>query len=156
MGICHLDDEGSYVLIHVPTMKALGHLEHHSFGEWGDYPADEGQESCYQIGGSGPGGGRIIHIYEDGTSGLEAALSDQSALAQRCSVLTDIANVDNIGTIDTLENNSGADNTPPIVAICDGTSAAGAAASYEWPNGQTDGFLPNKEELSVGSNQSMR
>ena len=27
------------------------------------------------------------------------------------------------------------------------------AAAYEWPNGQTDGFLPNREELDLLFNQ---
>ena len=27
------------------------------------------------------------------------------------------------------------------------------AADYEWPNGQTDGFLPNREELDLLFNQ---
>ena len=40
---------------------------------------------------------------------------------------------------------SGIANTPLIAAACGG--AAAVAADYVWPRGQTDGFLPNKEEL---------
>jgi hypothetical protein len=42
-------------------------------------------------------------------------------------------------------------NTPLIAVQCPGdeTNAAVLAAVYVWPNGQTDGFLPNKEELNL-------
>ena len=49
--------------------------------------------------------------------------------------------------------NSGAENTPRIIDVCGDSSAAGVAAAYVWPNGQTDGFLPNREELDLLFNQ---
>ena len=60
-----------------------------------------------------------------------------------------MAGVDNIIDSETPDPNSGAYNTPLIVAACGTDTAAYAAATYVWPNGQTDGFLPNKEELNL-------
>ena len=54
--------------------------------------------------------------------------------------------MENIGDND-VDSNSGAVNTPLIAVACGG--AAAVAAVYVWPNGQTDGFLPNKEELDL-------
>ena len=86
-------------------------------------------------------------------SGLEAAREDQAS-AQWCNSNTDIPEVENLGFDLTISDpNSGAVNTPLIIDICGNSSAAGVAAAYEWPNGQTDGFLPNREELDLLFNQ---
>ena len=86
-------------------------------------------------------------------SGLEAAPEDQTP-AQWCNSNTDIPEVENLGFDLTISDpNSGAVNTPLIIDICGNSSAAGVAAAYEWPNGQTDGFLPNREELDLLFNQ---
>ncbi len=106
----------------------------------------------YDVGDTGPAGGIVFHVTNGGLNGLEAAPVDQAS-AQWCSVIIDIANVDNISSSATPDSNSGADNTPLIVAQCGSNSAAGIAANYVWPNGQTDGFLPNKEELNLLYNQ---
>ncbi len=92
-----------------------------------------------------------------GTSGLEAAPVDQSTgIVQWCFGFEDlgfedIAGVVNLPSADTPDPNSGAHNTPKIIEepSCGATSAAGVAAAYVWPEGQTDGFLPNKEELNL-------
>ncbi len=106
----------------------------------------------YLIGDVGPAGGIVFHVTNGGLNGLEAAPEDQ-AIALWCSSHTDIADVDNIGKIENEtpdpDSHSGAHNTPLIVAQCGSDSAAGVAANYVWPNGQTDGFLPNKEELDL-------
>ena len=88
----------------------------------------------------------MFSVSADGLTGLEAAPEDQSDDVVWC-LFFDIAGVDNIFNVATPDPNSGAHNTPLIVAACGSTSAAAVAAAYEWPNDQTDGFLPNKEEL---------
>ena len=103
-------------------------------------------ETIYAIGDDGPGGGIVFSVSADGLTGLEAAPEDQSNGVVWCSFI-DIAGVDNISNAATPDPNSGAHNTPLIAAACGSTSAAAVAAAYEWPNDQTDGFLPNKEEL---------
>ncbi len=106
----------------------------------------------YEIGDTGPAGGIVFHVINGGLNGLEAAPGDQPN-AFWCSSYGDIANVDNIGAAITPDSHSGAHNTPLMVAQCDAFSAAGVVANYVWPNGQTDGFLPNKEELNLLFNQ---
>ena len=110
-------------------------------------------ETIYAIGDDGPGGGIVFSVSADGMSGLEAAREDQTS-AQWCNSNTDIPEVENLGFDLTISDpNSGAVNTPLIIDICGNSSAAGVAAAYEWPNGQTDGFLPNREELNLLFNQ---
>jgi hypothetical protein len=105
----------------------------------------------YAIGDVGPGGGIVFHVIELGFHGLEAAPVDQSTGVDWCPTFTDIVGVVNIifANPSAVDPNSGSHNTPLIVAECGATSAAGVAANYVWPNGQTDGFLPNKEELNL-------
>ena len=102
----------------------------------------------YEIGDTGPAGGKVFYITpgSGGIHGLEAALIDQAPAPWNCDG-TDVAGVDNITSADTPDSHSGAANTPLIAAACGG--AAAVAADYVWPRGQTDGFLPNKEELDL-------
>jgi hypothetical protein len=100
----------------------------------------------YAIGDTGPAGGNVFYITHGGLHGLEAALVDQAAARWNCAG-TDVVGVDNIVTVATPDVRSGAANTALIAAACGG--AAAVAADYVWPNGQTDGFLPNKEELNL-------
>ena len=110
-------------------------------------------EDGFAIGDTGPGGGIVFSVSADGMSGLEAAREDQAS-AQWCNSNTDIPGVENLGfDISIPDPNSGAENTPRIIDVCGNSSAAGVAAAYEWPNGQTDGFLPNREELDLLFNQ---
>ena len=110
-------------------------------------------ETIYAIGDDGPGGGIVFSVSADGMSGLEAAPEDQAS-AQWCNSFTDIPGVENLGLDLTIPDpNSGAENTPLIIDVCGDSSAAGEAAAYVWPNGQTDGFLPNREELNLLFNQ---
>jgi len=108
----------------------------------------------YAIGVTGPGGGIVFSVSADGTSGLEAAPEDQSTGVQWCDNFTDIPGVENLDSDFSISDpNLGAENTPLIIDVCGESSAAGVAAAYEWPNGQTDGFLPNREELDLLFNQ---
>ena len=100
----------------------------------------------YAIGDSGPAGGIVFHVTNGGLNGLEAAPVDQATAPWNC-FGTDVASVDNIAIAGTPDSNSGAVNSPLIAVACGG--AAAVAAVYIWPNGQTDGFLPNKEELNL-------
>ena len=102
----------------------------------------------YEIGDTGPAGGKVFYITpgSGGIHGLEAALIDQAPAPWNCDG-TDVAGVDNITSADTPDSHSGIANTPLIAAACGG--AAAVAAVYIWPNGQADGFLPNKEELNL-------
>ena len=99
----------------------------------------------YAIGDSGPAGGIVFHVTNGGLNGLEAAPVDQATAPWNC-FGTDVASVDNIAIAGTPDSNSGAVNSPLIAVACGG--AAAVAAVYIWPNGQADGFLPNKEELN--------
>jgi hypothetical protein len=104
----------------------------------------------YAIGDTGPAGGIVFHVTNGGLNGLEAAPVDQGTAPWNCNG-TDIEGVANLGSAATVDQNSGAVNTPLIAVQCPGTAtnAAVLAAVYVWPNGQTDGFLPNKEELDL-------
>ena len=108
----------------------------------------------YEIGDTGPAGGKVFYITpgSGGIHGLEAALIDQAPAPWNCDG-TDVAGVDNITSADTPDSHSGIANTPLIAAACGG--AAAVAADYVWPRGQTDGFLPNKEELDLLHDQKV-
>ena len=108
----------------------------------------------YAIGDIGPAGGKVFYT-NGGFGGLEAALDDQDVLSSWNCRGTDVVGVDNIAAVFAPDGKaiaapdvrSGAANTPLIAPACEG--AAAVAADYVWPNGQTDGFLPNKEELNL-------
>ncbi|MDG1906681.1 MAG: hypothetical protein P8I38_13755 [Arenicella sp.] len=111
---------------------------------------DAATPTVYAIGDTGPGGGKVFHVTNGGLNGLEAAPVDQATAPWNCDG-TDVAGVDNIASAGTPDSNSGAVNTPLVAVACPGTetNAAVLAAVYVWPNGQRDGFLPNKEELDL-------
>ena len=100
----------------------------------------------YAIGDTGPAGGIVFHVTNGGLNGLEAAPVDQASAPWNCNG-TDIEGVANLEDSGVSDPNSGAVNAPLIAVACGG--AAAVAAVYVWPNGQTDGFLPNKEELDL-------
>ena len=115
---------------------------------------EEEPQVSYAIGDTGPGGGIVFSVSADGMSGLEAAREDHSTGVQWCDSNTDIPGVENLGFDFSIPDpNLGAENTPRIIDVCGDSSAAGVAAAYVWPNGQTDGFLPNREELDLLFNQ---
>ena len=104
----------------------------------------------YAIGDPGPAGGTVFHVTNSGLNGLEAAPVDQASAPWNCNG-TDVEGVNNVTNTGTPDSNSGAVNTPLIAVACPGaeTNAAVRAAVYVWPNGQRDGFLPNREELAL-------
>ena len=84
-------------------------------------------------------GGGVIYIGDDRSSGLEAAPTD--AGTSRWGWCRDMNRIDYNGT--------GKSNTDAIIAECGGAyTAAKLARNYIWPNGQRDGFLPNRDELN--------
>jgi len=107
---------------------------------------DAPRPTVYAIGDTGPAGGKVFHVTNGGLNGLEAAPVDQATAPWNC-FGSDVASVDNIAIAGTPDSNSGAVNSPLIAVACGG--AAAVAAVYIWPNGQADGFLPNKEELNL-------
>ncbi len=103
----------------------------------------------YNIGATGPGGGVVFQVDRAGTSGMEAAPEDQSTGADWCFANIDIAGVSNFSDVRIVDPNSGAVNTPRIIAECGAASAAGIASDYVWPRGVADGYLPNKAESNL-------
>jgi hypothetical protein len=91
----------------------------------------------YKIGDIGPAGGVVIYIGDDRSSGLEAAPTDAGTSRWGCV------------TRAVTDNGTGKSNTDAIIANkCGEYNAAKLARNYIWPNGQRDGFLPNKDELN--------
>ncbi len=123
---------GAYQLVYCADTDSL---------EWSTGP--------YSIGDTSHAGGIVFHTTDCGLHGLEAAPVDHSTFVVWCLLPSDIAGVDNILDSATPDSHSGAHNTPLIEAVCGPNSAAEIAANHVWPNGQSDGFLPNKEELDL-------
>jgi hypothetical protein len=111
-----------------------------------------GFEHPYEIGDTGPAGGKVFYLDDSKLHGLEAAPADVdingaetggNRFAWGCygTAIT--------GADDTLIG-TGAQNTTAILAGCaQDNIAAQMAAQYVWPNGKTDGFLPSKAELAA-------
>jgi hypothetical protein len=97
-------------------------------------------QGTYKIGDTGPYGGIVFYISQDGSSGMEAALTDAGSAEWGCDTTTTGATGIAIGT--------GKSNTDVINAKCGNSTAAYLAANYKWPNGKTGGFLPSKDELN--------
>ena len=94
----------------------------------------------YKIGDTGPYGGIVFYISQEGRSGLEAAPTNAGNAQWGCMGITVGATKTGIGT--------GQSNTDAIIARCGKNTAAYLAANYEWPNGQKGGSLPSKDELN--------
>jgi hypothetical protein len=101
----------------------------------------------YALGDTGPAGGFVFYVTGDGLHGLEAAPEDIGGNATATSVawgcypnLLSGMNETGVG--------SGAHNTSQRDLCSDASTAAKAAAAYEF-NGYTDWFLPSKDELDL-------
>lgn len=102
----------------------------------------------YSIGDTGPAGGIVFSLSEDRMHGLEAAPTDVAdGGGIWCSENADIEGMDNIPDATTPDPRSGSYNTDRINYRCGAGTVASKTRSYVWPNGQTDGYLPNKDEL---------
>lgn len=102
-----------------------------------------GKPGTNVIGGTGPGGGIIFHLTDDGKKGLEAAPEDQSIGIQWY-------NGDYIGTNAARQGiNGGSFNTDRIISSQGaGNYAARVAADYNG-GGYGDWYLPSKDELNL-------
>lgn len=103
--------------------------------------------SKYAIGDTGPGGGIVFYITDNGIHGLEAATSDQD------SAIWIQGATNQSSLVNTLYGlNSGSANTDAIIALAatggytPSQFAAGIARSYNG-GGYTDWFLPSVDEL---------
>lgn len=108
-------------------------------------------EVLYAIGATGPGGGIVFHVTDGGLHGLEAAPEDQSTFEQWGCFQTDVGGIVNSTAFPPLADApTGAAKTTAILSEClERPIAASVASDYIWPNGQTDGYLPDHEELDL-------
>jgi hypothetical protein len=98
-------------------------------------------QGTYTIGDTGPAGGIVFYLNDDGSSGMEVAREYSGTSGWGCDGLKGATGTA-IGT--------GQSNTDAIIRKCRTPfSAAKLARSYLWPNGQTDGFLPSRSELDA-------
>ncbi len=101
----------------------------------------------YVIGGTGPAGGFVFHLTDDGLHGLEAAPEDQTnGIVWGCWSLN---NPTSIGAR-AWGLGEGARNTADIARGCDEDSIAAALADrYLSPSGYFDWYLPSRYELDL-------
>ena len=104
-------------------------------------------ETIYNIGDTGPGGGIVFYDKGDNTGGwryLEAAPADVSGTQRWCKGAFESIRVntsDGIGT--------GKANTAEILKIDENAPASLACVGYRGPKNLNDWFLPSKEELNL-------
>lgn len=107
----------------------------------GDIDSDD---SLYSTGDSGPAGGTIFYVSDDGLHGMEAAREN---LAVPVGAEWGCGSMHIDGT-DGIAIGTGAQNTADILSGCmDTPIAADIAAGYSL-NGYSDWFLPSKDELT--------
>ena len=94
----------------------------------------------YHIGDTGPAGGLVFYVTDDGLHGLEAAPVDQSSAIWGC------VDIDITGAAGTAIG-TGAQNTAAIVAGCPEAGTAAKVADAYALNGFTDWFLPSLDEM---------
>jgi hypothetical protein len=98
--------------------------------------------SPYEIGETGPAGGKVFYVTEGGLHGLEAAPVDQPLAPWGCEGLaTPGANGMPIG--------KGSSNTAAAVAGCNETVTAAKIADNYTFNGYSDWYLPSNDELNA-------
>ncbi len=97
----------------------------------------------YAIGDTGPAGGVVFYITNNGQNGMEAAPKDQGAM-----VLWGCNNTLMSGADGTAVG-TGAQNTSDILAGCSDAGIAAEKADEYTLNGYNDWFLPSKDELDL-------
>lgn len=102
----------------------------------------------YKLGDTGPAGGVVFYIIDQGIHGFEAALVDLSATGWGC-YSSWVSRGPN-GITSALSSNigAGATNTTLIASQCGSSSAAAIADAYVF-NGFADWYLPSKDELNL-------
>jgi hypothetical protein len=102
----------------------------------------------YAIGDTGPAGGFVFYVTDDGLHGLEAAPEDIGGNSPSGTLIPwGCASVELTGMNETGIG-SGEHNTSQRDLCDDSTTAAKSAAAYVH-NGYTDWFLPSKDELNL-------
>ena len=96
----------------------------------------------YAIGDTGPAGGIVFYIIDNGLSGLEAAPADQGTAPWGCFGIV-------IPGADGFVVGTGAQNTADILAGCNEAGIAADIADAFTLNGFADWFLPSKHELNL-------
>ena len=98
--------------------------------------------SPYEIGETGPAGGRVFYISDGGLHGLEAAPEDLPIRAWGCEGKA-IKNASGVAI------GTGSANTKAVIAGCDHANAAVKQADNYYFNGYEDWYLPSKDELTA-------
>ncbi len=104
--------------------------------------ADPCPGCSYAIGETGPAGGIVFYVTDDGTHGLESAPSDQGYTGWGCSG-TDLAGAEGVAI------GTGAQNTLDIIAACQIEGIPAYIADNFSLNGFDDWFLPSRDELNL-------
>ena len=91
-----------------------------------------------KVGDTGPGGGLIFVVSEDGCKGLEVSKKEFDPVLYGCE------NTETRATYRTLLG--GRVNTGILIDQTCETPAADSVVGWAWPNGQTDGWLPSVGE----------
>jgi hypothetical protein len=100
----------------------------------------QGGCNVYEIGDTGPAGGIVFYVSNQGKNGLEAAPVDQGVAQWGCQ------GADIKGTFTAIGN--GLFNTESILNQC-GDSGIAASLAFDYVlNGYTDWFLPSLDELN--------
>ncbi|MFT5224417.1 MAG: hypothetical protein ACI8XX_000160 [Polaribacter sp.] len=94
----------------------------------------------HNIGDTGPAGGIVFYVTDDGLHGLEAAPNDSEALAWGCGG-------ERINGAFGAAIGTGGQNTFDIASKCGESSAAAAVVANTKINGLLGWYLPSKEEL---------
>ncbi len=103
-------------------------------------------QCSYQIGDTGPAGGKVFYITDGGKHGLEAAPVDQ--VDQGIGAPWGCMGIA-ISGADGLAVGTGAQNTTDIVAGCNEAGIAAKIADDYSLNSYDDWFLPSKDELNL-------
>ncbi len=97
--------------------------------------------SPYEIGETGPAGGRVFYITDGGLHGLEAAPVDLPIRVWGCEGKA-------IKTAAGLAIGTGSANTKAVITACDQADGVAKQADNYYFNGYEDWYLPSKDELT--------
>jgi len=104
-------------------------------------------QALYAIGDTGPAGGFVFHITDNGLHGLEAAPVDQS-FGGTFNIPWGCYGTNIVGA-NAVALGKGARNTDDILHGCETPGIAAAVADgYVSPSGYYDWYLPSKDELN--------
>ncbi len=102
----------------------------------------DAQLPTYSLGATGPAGGFVFYVTDDGLHGYEAAPVDQSSSVEFGCDGSDVTDARGISI------GSGKHNTDHLVTECGAGTAADLADAYNY-QGYNDWFLPSKDTLNL-------